>query len=190
MTLTLTLTVKLSVDKHYVARRIVRFLRFFRCATIFSVLLDRSRPSFGLQSGASLSYHTCSGFSSTSQILTAQLHSQHVPLHHHCYHALGLIVYFPATTSGHFADTHCLTNYEPNFANSQNVPAWSEVQTTMVRKLVMDRIHQSFPGEVHACKRSQLSEDIGRATCLLTEANALNKHAPRATQEYEQAIRD
>ena len=35
----------------------------------------------------SLSCHTCSGSSSISQVQTAQLHSQHFPLHLHCYHA-------------------------------------------------------------------------------------------------------
>ena len=59
-------------------------VRFFCCAAILSVLvvevecnLDGSRLTCGVRKSASLSCHTCSGSSFTSQILAAQLHSQH-----------------------------------------------------------------------------------------------------------------
>ena len=31
-------------------------------------------------------------------------------------------------TSGHFAHTHCLTGYEANLTNSQNVVAWLDTE--------------------------------------------------------------
>ena len=44
----------------------------------------------------------------------------------------GLVVFIPCisgtTTSGHFADSHCLAGYEPNLTNSQSMVAWAESQ--------------------------------------------------------------
>ena len=54
------------------------------------------------------------------------------------------------TTSGHFADTRGLTGREPNLTNCQSMVACAE------RKLVVDRFHQSLPGEVHVTSQSNM----------------------------------
>ena len=65
-------------------------------------------------------------------MLTAQLHSRHLPSTFPLLPRARLVVFFPCksrvTTSGHFADTFGLTGYDPNSTNSQNLVAWSETQ--------------------------------------------------------------
>ena len=66
---------------------------FLRCHLSFVVktlfrTLKRCRRALGVQRSTSLSCHKCSSSSPISQILTAKVHSQHLPLHVHCYHAL------------------------------------------------------------------------------------------------------
>ena len=49
------------------------------------------------------------------------------------------------TTSRHFADTHGLTGYEPNLANSQHVVAWSESQNHYGPQSVDGLISSNLP---------------------------------------------
>ena len=66
------------------------------------------------------------------------------------------------TTSGHSADAHGFTSCEPNLTNNQK--CGQKLETRMERKLAMDRVHQSLPGDVHATsQRKQTLTILG--TC-------------------------
>ena len=81
--------------------------------------LDGSKPSIGVQERISLSCHTCSGSSSISQILTAQLHTQHLSLPH-----------FHATTSS----VDCLFSLQ-----QRNNHVWSSCRYTRLSQKTRER---------------------------------------------------
>ena len=75
--------------------------------------------------------HTCHRSSSTSRILTTHICTRDLLIASELF-TDGL---FPCssrmTTSGHFADTHGLTGYEPNLTNSQFIVAWADTQNLL-----------------------------------------------------------
>ena len=98
------------------------------------------------------------------------------------------------TTSGHFADTHGLTADEPNLTGWERR---QEVKILTERKLVMDRFHQSVPGDVHVTpERKQPLTVIGKCFTYVYQEqgrNALNSQqagCERAAQDFEEAARD
>ena len=76
------------------------------------------------------------------------------------------------TTSGHYADTHSLTGYEPPTVN-----LWQrghKVKILTERKLLLDLFHQFFLCEVHVTSTEEANAynflKNGRTTCVLAGA--------------------
>ena len=138
--------------------------------------LDGSSPVPDALNSTSVLGHTCHRSSSTSRILTTHICTRDLPTASELFTA-GL---FPCssrmTTSGHFADTHGLTGYEPNLTNSQFMVAWAETQNLcgmqpgygQILSITSRRSTRNFTEEANAHKYRRC---IGRATCLLAGAN-------------------
>ena len=130
-----------------------QFLTFFFEEVVLTT--DGSRPKIWCAAeSASLSCHTCSVSSSISQILMAQLHSQHFPPHLHCYWALVWLFKVSLQNRNDHVWSFCRYTRSHTWwaqldEQSKNGSVGRISKTFMERKLVTDRIHQSLLGEVH-----------------------------------------
>ena len=90
------------------------------------------------------------------------------------------------TTSGHFANTHGLTSYEPNMTNCQSMVTWAETRTPL----------WSANWASQRKRTHDFLEDIGGSNMFIVKEqgrhplNFQQAGFVRAGQEYEQSVRD